>query len=92
MNKQNIIVVLTQVLFITALFNLPFLAQAHHTPIASNVAKDPTDLPLLPQGNGLVTINLQIQEVLPKLPSLKITRANRRKPWFGPLMGLYLGR
>ena len=71
MNKQNIIVVLTQVLFITALFNLPFLAQAHHTPIVTNVAKDPTDLPLLPQGNGLVTVNLQIQELLAEVAILE---------------------
>ncbi len=71
MNKQKIIVVLTQVLFITALFNLPFLVQADHTPTVSNVAKDPTDLPLEPQGNGIVTVNLKIQELLAELAILE---------------------
>lgn len=71
MNKQKIIVVLTQVLFITALFNLSFLVQADHTPTVSNVAKDPTDLPLEPQGNGIVTVNLKIQELLAELAILE---------------------
>lgn len=63
-NNHKIIIVLTRILFFITLFSLPFLAKADHTPSVPNVAKNPTEVPSLSQGNAIVTINLEIQELI----------------------------
>lgn len=66
MNTQKNNVALTRMLLLVALFSQPVLLLAIElqTPIVANVAKDPRDVPVSPQGNSNVTIYLEIQELL----------------------------
>lgn len=67
MNIQKIIVFLTRTLLFVGIFSMPLTVIADHTPTVSDVAKDPTDVPLLALGDGIVTVNLEVQELLAKV-------------------------